>query len=176
MKTEKVSIKHSFTDQERLALGEDQSRKLMEKDTLEATLSATTKQIKADIDACQAGIRVISGKLSSRWEMRTVECILMDHRQPGMRYTVRLDNGHISSGRKLRPDESQMEITETPDNYCAIGLFPVDAENIDGDFLELQILTSEFESVRTLADVQIRNLPTALIGDAKEHHKAGKKK
>ena len=176
MITDRVSIKHSFTDAERLELGENQSNLLMRKDTLEAHLSATTKQIKADVDACQAQIRSVSNKLSSRYEMRNVECILMDHRTPGMRYGVRADNGHVATGRRLRPDEMQIGLTEeTPEAYMAIGVFPVDAETIDGDFVELHVFAAEFEALHGCTDVKFRDLPVALLGDAKENHKQAKR-
>ena len=175
MKIETVSIKHSFTDAERLQLGEDQSNLLMRKDTLEAQLKATSTQMKADIEACQGQIRAVSSRLSSRYEMRNVECLLMDHRKPGVRFGVRTDNGHVATFRKLRADEMQVNLTdETPEEYIAIGIFPVDSENFDGDFVDLHVFASEFEALRTLPDVTFRDLPVALIGDAKGNHKQRK--
>jgi len=177
MKTEKLSIKHSFTDAERLQLGEDQSNALMQKDTLEAQLSATSKQMKANIEECQAKIRGISSRLSARYEIRAVECILMDQRVPGMRHAVRTDTGHITIARKLRPDEMQMELSEAvPEGYVAIGMFPVDADNIESDFLELHVLNEEFEALRGIDGLRFRPLPAALIGDAKANHKEARKK
>ena len=160
MNTEKVSIKHTFTDEERLALGEEQSQLLGKQDELEAQLKSAKTQIQAQIDAGEANIRNVSSKLRTRYEMRQTECILMDHRIPGMRYTVRTDNGHVATGRKLRSDEMQVKITdEPPEKYVAIGTFPVDAEEVDAEELELKVFADELELLQKIEELKFKRIP-----------------
>jgi hypothetical protein len=171
MQTEKVAIKHSFTDVERLSLGEEQSELLGKQDELEATLKSAKTQIQAQIDACDASIRSVSSKLRSRYEMRNVECILMDNRVPGFRYVVRLDNGHVATSRKLRADEMQMKLEEgTPRMFVAIALLPVDADTVDAEAVEVKVFEDEFEALRALPDVKMRDIPASL-GEGKKKGK-----
>jgi hypothetical protein len=163
METEKVIIKHSFSDEERLVLGEEQSELLGKQDELEATLKSAKAQIQAQIEAGEANIRTVSGKLRSRYEMRNVDCILMDHRIKGMRHVVRIDTGHVVKGRKLAPHETQISLTtEKPAEYVAIALLPVDDRAVDSDFLELHVFQEEFDILRVLPDVQMRDIPLAI--------------
>jgi hypothetical protein len=160
METEKVIIKHSFSDEERLTLGEEQSELLGKQDELEATLKSAKAQIQAQIDAGEANIRTVSGKLRARYEMRNVDCILMDHRIKGMRHVVRIDTGHVVKGRKLAPHETQT--TLTTEEYVAIAMLPVDDRAVDSDFLELHVFQEEFDILRALPHVQMRDIPLAI--------------
>lgn len=163
METEKISIKHTFSDQERISLGEEQAELLGKQDELEATLKSAKTQIQAQIDSCEAQVRAVSSKLRSRYEFRDVECLVMDHRISGYRHMVRADNGHVVKVRRLRADECQIKISDAaPSNYVAIALLPVDDRATDGDFIELKIHEDEFELLRKLPDVTLRDIPLGI--------------
>ena len=168
METEKVSIRHTFTDTERLALGEDQARLLLKTDELEASLKSAKTQIQAQIDECAAKIRGVSSKLRDHTEFRDVDCMIMDHRINGTRHVVRMDTGHVVKARKLRPDECQVELTTEPaKEFIAIALCPVDDRAVDADFIDLKIFDDEFEVLRKCPDIKLRDIPK-MIGEKKE--------
>src|SRR5260370_40066831 len=122
METEKVNIRHAFTDTERLSLGEEQARLLGKKDELDASLIAVKRQKQADIDETEACIRRGSSKLRDHAELRDNDCLVMDHRAVnGTRHVVRMDTGHVVKARSLRPDETQQKLTtEEPKQFGAL--------------------------------------------------------
>lgn len=164
METEKVNIKHSFTNIEQLAFGREQAQQLGKKDELESQLKSAKTQFQSQIDVCSASIRVVSNRLMTGYEMRDVDCIVMDNRVPGYRHLVRIDNGHVARVRKLAAHDRQMKITETaPTAFAAIVMFPVDDEDHEHDYVELQVTDDEFEILRSLPDLKIRDLPKAML-------------
>jgi hypothetical protein len=166
METEKVTIKHTFSDMERLALGEEQSEFLGKLDELEATLNSAKKQIQAQIAEAEAHVRGISSKLRVRYDMRSVECMILDHRVHGMRHIIRMDNGHVVKARKLAPHETQIKLTtEEPAPFVAIALLMVDDRAVDADWIELLVLQVEFDILRALPDVSMRDIPKGLLAD-----------
>ena len=166
METEKVTIKHSFSDTERLALGEEQSELLGKSDELEATLKSAKAQIQAEIEACEANIRTVSTKLRSRYMMRSVDCMILDHRVHGMRHIIRMDNGHVVKARKLAPHETQIKLTtEEPAPFVAIALLVVDDRAVDADWIELHVLQAEWDILRVLPDVKTRDIPKGLFSE-----------
>jgi hypothetical protein len=168
METEKISIRHTFTDGERLELGEEQARLLMKQDELEAQLKSAKTQIQAQIDAAEAETRAISSKLRDRAEFRNVECLILDHRINGMHHVVRMDSGHVVKARKLRPEECQQTLTtEPPKEFIAIALCPVDDQAVEAELIELKIVDDEFEVLRKCPDVKLRDMPKA-ISEKKE--------
>lgn len=166
METEKVNIKHSFTNIEQLAFGREQAQQLGKKDELESQLKSAKTQFQSQIDVCSASIRVVSNRLMTGYEMRDVDCIVMDNRVPGYRHLVRMDDGHIARVRKLQAHERQMKINEgLPVEFTAIIMFPVDDQDYEGDYVELHVVDEEFEMLRTLPDLKVRDLPKAMLGE-----------
>ena len=165
--TDKLQIRHSFSDSERLALGEEQCKALGKLDELEAHLKAVATMIKAEIEGQKAAIRVVSSKLNSKYEMRDIQCAICDHRIPGCRLVVRLDTGHVVKRRKLEPHEMQIKLTdEAPPPYVAIALLQVDDESVkDVDAIEIHVYEDEYDALRALPDVRMRSVPKAIAGD-----------
>lgn len=176
MQTERTNIKHTFSDDERLALGDQQAQLLSKQDELEAQLKSAKAQIQAQIDSAEAEIRAVSSKLRARYEFRDVECIVMDHRVNGTRHMVRTDTGHVVASRKLRPDEMQIELSDSePQSFVAIAALPVDDRAIDADFVELPVFEDEFEALRHCPDVRMRDIPP-MLGSGKKAEKPEKKR
>lgn len=163
METEKVNIRHSFTNSEQLVFGREQAQLLGKKDELESQLKSAKTQFQSQIDVCSASIRVVSNRLMTGYEMRDVDCIVMDNRILGYRHLVRIDTGHISRVRKLAPHERQMKIQESePSAFAAIVMFPVDDNDYEPDYVELHVTEEEFELIRNLPDLKIRDVPKSI--------------
>ena len=64
------------------------------------------------------------------------------------------------TGRKLRSDEMQVKITdEPPEKYVAIGTFPVDAEEVDAEELELKVFADELELLQKIEELKFKRIP-----------------
>lgn len=163
METETVNINHKFSDPERLALAEEQSRLLSKQDSLDAKLKCATTQIKAEIAECIERIRVVSTKLLNKHEFKDVECLILDHRRDGERHVVRMDTGHVVKVRKLRADERQIKLPgvngEPQKDYVAIAYCQVDDNAVEADVVELRVYDDEFEVLRKCPDVILRDVP-----------------
>jgi hypothetical protein len=157
MEIERLPVRHTFTDQERLELGEQQARLLLKSDELEATLKSVKAQVQAQIEECDAGIRVVSSKFRDRSEFRDIDCLALDHRINGMRHLIRTDTGHVVKVRKLSPYEQQQKLLpdEEPQPYVATGTFPVDDNTVETDFLLLNLYADEVELLKNCPDVRL---------------------
>lgn len=163
METDSIQIKHSFSDHELAKMGREQAEKIDRKSTLEVEFNGIKKQYASDIAAADTDIKKISARVYSGWEMRSINCLVLDHRHTGYRLLIRLDNAHIAKRRKLSVDEMQMKInTEKPPALTVIATLHVDAEDWDVDATEVHLTDEEFERFKGLDIISVRPAPLAL--------------
>lgn len=178
MKTEAVSLKHSFDNKDLAALAQQQARAYASKQTLELEAKSVATDFKGRVAQAAAEMSSLSARISAGFEMRTLDCLIADEREEGYRLVVRLDTGHIVKRRKLTPEERQIKLTDTPpEQYVAAALLPVDCkEDWDVEMFLVRLFAEEFDALRKLPDVKMTDWKPALALAAPENKKRPSKK
>lgn len=151
MHIEVVSLRHELTDSELAALAKMQSNALGKKAAADAELAAIKKDFGGRIALAEAEVTNYSQSINTGWEMRNVNCILIDERPEGYRLVVRSDNGHIAKRRRLGPEERQMKIGDNPElrTFVASALLPVDDETwTETDVFQVPLYQDELDMLR----------------------------
>ena len=103
-------LKCILEDDEKLALGDEMAKAESERHSHEDKLASVSKQIKADIAACEAIIRKNASLLREGYEHRNVPIVTTRNFQERTVVVVRLDIDEEIENRDMRPDEAQMEL------------------------------------------------------------------
>lgn len=105
-------LKYDFTHDELFQKGQELARYSQERANLENEKKAIVSEYKAKLDAKQAQIEMIGAHINNGFEFRNTECkVYFDTPEPGMKTTIRTDNGMVISEEPMTAEERQTEIT-----------------------------------------------------------------
>ena len=103
-------LKYVFTEEEKRGLAENMVRKVTEAEDLEDQKKAVTSEYTAKINSAQAEAQSTAKKLTSGFEMRSVDCEeQLDYDQKKVT-TIRLDDGEIVENRTMSNLELQQSL------------------------------------------------------------------
>lgn len=104
-------VKYTFTREEKEGLADELSRAVNELMGLQDDQKAVAAQFKSQITAKEAGIKSLSEKHRSGYEMRRVDCeVNMDY-TAGMVRTFQIDTGELVKERVMTVQERQLELS-----------------------------------------------------------------
>lgn len=154
MKLDDVAIKHIFTEHDIAELAREQARALSEVSTLENDLKSVKKDYESRMAAQASKVNSLSTRINSGFEMRTVKCLILDHRLEGYRLLVRTDTGHVVKRRKLDPHELQMNLeSEEQPELTSPAVLVIDDNLWPEDSCSVGLTESEWSQLRNLPDV-----------------------
>ena len=110
---ETIYIRHTYTSEELLKIGQDMAQSASKKKAQEDTLKSVQSSIKADINAQDAMINKCAEQLRTGYEMKAHRCnIIYDHKKK----TVQYQDSETKKIVETRPmtDEEQLKLEETP--------------------------------------------------------------
>lgn len=156
MITESVSVRHTFDQRDLAEMARDQARVHGRIETLSLEYKGVAGDFKARIAGAAAEMSGLTARINSGFEMRSVDCLVLDEREEGYRFVVRLDTGHIVRRRKLAQEERQLTLTtKKPRQYVAAAILPVDDEEWKVEAYLTRLYEDEFEALRKLPDVKM---------------------
>lgn len=130
METIKESVKYTFTRDELVQIARDQARHHGSLTQAEEEFENAKSAHKTRITRLEADISDCTRKVSSGYEMRSVECLVLKFRPNNdFALLVRTDNGRVIRKRKLDTAEKQPTLSDkTPESYAFEADFYEDAE------------------------------------------------
>mgnify|MGYP001595236253 CR=1 FL=1 len=87
MATETIYIRHTYTQEELLKIGQDMAQAASKKKAQEDTLKSVQSSIKADINAQDATINSCAEQLRTGYKMESHQCnVIYDHKKETVQY------------------------------------------------------------------------------------------
>jgi hypothetical protein len=131
------TLKTNFTEKEKLAMAEQISGCIRERNRLEEEFVSVKKQYASDIGKQEAEISSLAERFNTGWEMRRVECVELKDFNNGSVRVYRRDTGDLTEERPMSAEERQQTLPLEEKNEAG-GLFlefgtKTDAEAIIGD-------------------------------------------
>lgn len=99
-----ANIRHDFTDKEMLEISSRQVAALQRASELDEQLKSICADFKAKIKGENALVGELTNKLSSGYEMRSVECAVKMDRLKGIKTYSIYSPGHKDHGKQVRED------------------------------------------------------------------------
>jgi hypothetical protein len=127
-----ISVRYDFTDKEKAELARRMSDGLQRVDEIEGRKKSVTAQIKAELEAANALVRVVAAKHRDGWEYRDTEC---EARFVENRFEVEFFNcatGEMVERRAMRPEERQLVLEDVVESKGGVAALR-DSEDADGD-------------------------------------------
>ncbi|RYD92966.1 MAG: hypothetical protein EOP50_11885 [Sphingobacteriales bacterium] len=113
---DRKELKYEFTAIETYDMSLELANELKNIESLEAEAKSVKKQYDAKIDSAKTNVRRLSELVAAGFEIRTTPIEILYHRpEPGLKTTIRKDNGHETV--------EQMDYTEKQ-RYGQTILFP----------------------------------------------------
>lgn len=108
--SEKVSVKYMFEDSDYRNLSCELSEALNGKRAAEGSLSAVSKQIRAEIAEYDAKVQGLGSKLQSGYEYREVDCTITYDFTKKVKEWKRVDTGTVVKTGTISEEEAQEEL------------------------------------------------------------------
>jgi hypothetical protein len=110
MQTEFVTAKHTLTDAEKQALGQEMADRTAEADRLRDELDSLKKDFNSRIRIAEITARSCGEKIRNGYEMREVECTVeVDPKTRLVRY-IRTDTGEVARTRPAEQSDLQQPL------------------------------------------------------------------
>lgn len=106
-----MSLRHTFTEKETLALARTLAEKNNELNQAEEEKKSVTSQLKAKIDGISARVTEVSTKITTGYEYRMTKCTVKYHTpRPGMKRLIREDTNDVIEDAEMTDAEKQGEL------------------------------------------------------------------
>lgn len=112
--SERIELRHNFSETERAEFGKQLSHKLEEKQLLTEQMKSSAKSWKSKIDAVQVDINALSQKGRDGYEMRPTECRVVFDRKLGKKHIYRKVDGKPEGEFVETRDMTQVEFERLP--------------------------------------------------------------
>lgn len=111
-KIEERLVRYEFSEEEKLEIGQRLAGAVAAVARLEDQKKSFMSQIKSEIDSKSLQVNADSERLRSGYEMRYVECEVVNAYIDRMVRWIRLDTGETAFERPMKSNEMQMKVDE----------------------------------------------------------------
>ena len=129
------SVRYAFDQSELVDIARSQARHMNDKAALEEQFDQLRADHKGKLARVEVDVSSCTRRITSGYEMRTVDCLVLKFRPDGDHtLVVRTDSGRVVRKRRLAADEKQLKLTteEPPPFVWEVDLY----DDSDSDIAE----------------------------------------